>query len=194
MAKVAWNVPMRQLTTSSMRVARTITALFIALIVSAIFSGATTLQRLSMTEMVQKSTSILRAKVTGKRAAFRGQDIYTYYQLQASETLKAGPAVVELAVPGGVVGGLQQIGIGSPELAIGGDYVIFLWTSPSGLTQIIGLSQGLFVTGSGTDPILTRASIGEAMVDSNGHPAQDTGVSIRLSALRTLIQQAGTAK
>ena len=177
-----------------MRVARTFTALAVALAVQVVSSRATTLQKLAMPEMVQRSTSIIRAKVTGKRSAFRGQDIYTYYQLQTTEMLKAGPAVAEVAVPGGVVGRLQQIGIGSPELAAGGDYVIFLWTSPSGLTQVIGLSQGLFkVTSSASDPVLVRAAVSDSMVDSNGRETQDTGVSMRLSALRTLIQQAGTA-
>ncbi len=41
--------------------------------------------------------------------------------------------------------GIRQIAVGSPELATGSEYVVFLWTGKSGLTQIIGLSQGLFL-------------------------------------------------
>ena len=53
-------------------------------------AGATTLLKLSMNDMIQQSTSIVRAKVTGSRGAFRGQDVYTYYQLQILETVKPG--------------------------------------------------------------------------------------------------------
>src|ERR1043166_7988809 len=40
---------------------------------------ATTLQRLTMDEIIQKSTSIVRAKVLGSHSAWRGPDIYTWY-------------------------------------------------------------------------------------------------------------------
>ena len=45
---------------------------------------------------------------------------------------------------GGVAGGIRQSVSGAPELKPGQEYVLFLWTSRSGLTQVIGLSQGLF--------------------------------------------------
>ena len=47
-------------------------------------------------------------------------------------------------MPGGVVNGIRQSVTGAPELKPGQEYVLFLWTSRSGLTQVIGLSQGLF--------------------------------------------------
>ena len=33
---------------------------------------------------------------------------------------------------------------GAPTLRAGREYVLFLWTSRSGLTQLMGMSQGLF--------------------------------------------------
>src|SRR5271169_2243172 len=86
----------------------------VALLVPA---SATTLLQMSMNDLILQSTAIVRARITGTRsvAASRG-DIYTYYQLQVSETLKQGAILpAEVAVPGGVYGNLRQIGIGSPE-------------------------------------------------------------------------------
>src|SRR5271166_6609582 len=101
--------------------------------------GATTLQKLSMDDMIQKSTLIVRAKVVSSRSAFLGRDILTYYQLQVLEGWKSAVTQTEVAIPGGAVGGLRQMAAGSPTLKIGDEYVIFLWTSRTGLTQIIGL-------------------------------------------------------
>jgi hypothetical protein len=165
---------------------RVITSLLLAAVL-----GATTLQKLSLDDMIQLSTSVLRVHVTGVRTAKVGQDIYTYYSFQVNETLKAGPsAIAEVAVPGGVFGPISQIGVGSPELAVGGDYVIFLWTSKSGLTQVIGLSQGLLAVSSSTaDPTLTRAAATSLVIDKNGNPVTDIGLTMRLSDLRTAVQK-----
>ena len=63
---------------------------------------ATTLRLLTTDEMILQSTAIVRAKVVGSRSAFRGPDIFTYYQLQVVESWKlSGAQQVEVAVPGG---------------------------------------------------------------------------------------------
>ena len=102
-----------------------------------------TLERLSLDDMIQKSTAIVRAKVTGSSAGFTGSIIYTHYQLQVSETYK-GSAVTDVAVPGGVAGNLRQIFAGSPTFNVGDESVFLLWTGKSGLTQVIGLTPGPF--------------------------------------------------
>src|SRR5271168_3502515 len=43
---------------------------------------ASTLQQLTMDDMIRQSTAIVRAKVLGSHAETRGRDIYTYYKLQ----------------------------------------------------------------------------------------------------------------
>src|ERR1700723_2824647 len=96
-------------------------------------AGATTLLKMSMNDLITQSTHIVRARITGSRSAAIGRDIYTYYQLEVSETLKQGAILpAEVAVPGGVYGNLRQIGVGSPVLIQGQEYVLFLWTSRSG--------------------------------------------------------------
>jgi hypothetical protein len=153
-------------------------------------AGATTLLKMSMDDLITRSTSIVRARVTGSRAVSDHRDIYTYYQLQISETLKkTGNVPSEIAVPGGVYGNLRQIGIGSPTLTQGQEYVLFLWTSKSGMTQVIGLSQGLFGLSQDAsgDMVIKRAAITDQMLDKSGHPVTDNAVTMKWTDLRALI-------
>lgn len=159
---------------------------------------ATTLQQLSTDQMIQQSTAIVRAKVTGSYAAFRGKDVYTYYQLTVSENLKGTSAAsLQVAVAGGAARGIRQMVPGAPVLANGQDYVIFLWTSKSGLTQIIGLSQGLFAVtqDSAGNTVIVRPSAVSMMLNQSGQVVADQPVSMSLTDLRTEIRKVlGAAK
>jgi hypothetical protein len=165
---------------------------------------ATTLQQLGLDEIIRKSTAIVRAKVLGSAGRLRSQDIYTFYQLQVLEDFSAQDAAapshveksagvrqMEVAVPGGSAGGLRQIVSGAPVLNAGDEYVFFLWTSPSGLTQVIGLSQGLFNVKQGEqgDPVVARRPTSELMLDKYGRAVDDQSVSMRLSELRGQVQR-----
>ena len=153
-------------------------------------ASATTLLKMSMNDLITQSTHIVRARITGSRTAATGQDIYTYYQLQVSETLKHGAILpAEIAVPGGVYGNLRQIGIGSPLLVQGQEYVLFLWTGRSGMTQVIGLSQGMFSLkqDSSGETVLNRPAITDQMLDKSGKPVTDAAVTMKWSDLRSLI-------
>ncbi len=169
----------------------------------------TTLEQLTLDDMSQKSTAIVRARVTGShsvsRGAGRAADIYTYYQLQVLETWKSpGPAhplvTTEVAVPGGVANGIRQIAAGAPELKLGQEYVIFLWTSRSGLTQVIGLSQGVFKLSEessegGRVAVARRPAASELMLNRSGVPVEDHAVDMPVQDLRTRVLQAlGAAK
>ena len=143
-----------------------------------------------MNDLITQSTAIVRARIPGSRSAAIGRDIYTYYQLQVSETLKQGAILpAEVAVPGGVYGNLRQIGIGSPLLTQGQEYVLFLWTSRSGMTQVIGLSQGMFnlKQDASGDTVLNRPAIADQMLDKSGKPVTDSAVTMKWSDLRALI-------
>ena len=79
----------------------------VALFVSAL--AASTLQQLSLTDMTEKSTAIVRGKLTLTAMAFRGDIIYTHYLLNVSEVWKGPPvAQIDVAVPGGYVNGVRQ--------------------------------------------------------------------------------------
>ncbi len=161
--------------------------------VLAVSLHATTLQKLTLDDMIKQSTAIVHVKVSSSSAVMRGRNIYTFYQFQALETLKAGNgAQTEVAVPGGSTAGLRQQVAGAPVLATGGEYVIFLWTSNSGLTQVIGLSQGLFnvVLDSSGNAELVRGTIsGATLVNQSGQALNPAAVTISLSGLKAEIQK-----
>jgi len=147
---------------------------------------AATLQKLSLDDMIQKSTRIVRGKVTGSTTVMRGPVIYTEYRVQPADSYKGGSsAEIHVFVAGGKYGSVTQTFSGSPRLREGQEYVLFLWTSRSGLTQVIGLSQGLFTMTKDPlgEPVLTRNAASETMLDSSGKVVEDTPVSVRLGEM-----------
>jgi hypothetical protein len=151
-----------------------------------------TLERLTLDDMIGKSTCIVRATVADSgQGALSGPIIYTHYRLKVSETLKGNAAAnMEVAVPGGKAGNFTQTFAGAPQLNAGEEYVFFLWTGKSGLTQVMGLTQGLFAIspGAAADPVARRAATRELMLErGTGQPVKDQALSMRLSELRTRI-------
>jgi hypothetical protein len=153
-----------------------------------------TLQRLSLNDMVTKSTMIVRGTVQpATSAVMRGSLIYTHYQLSVTTAFKGAPgASVDVAVPGGMLNGTRQMVAGAPTLAAGQDYVLFLWTSKSGLTQVIGLSQGLFnvSTNAQGQLIVSRGAAASPMLNSSGQFVTDTNLQMTLAQLASAIQAA----
>jgi hypothetical protein len=173
---------------------RAVTAFLVSLAAAAIAPG-TTLQQLSVVEMTQQATTIVRAKVTGSAAVLRGNQVWTLYQLETLETLKGG-AMTEVAVPGGAAGGLRQVVAGAPSLSAGGEYVLFLWTGRSGVTQVIGLSQGLLAVARDAhgNVNLVRPASKETMLDANLKPVSDQDLRIGWNDFRSRILSQSKAK
>jgi hypothetical protein len=142
--------------------------------------------------MIRKSTIIVRGQTQPTYSTVQGSVIYTHYRVQVSEVLK-GPATsqVDIAVPGGTSNGKTQIFAGVPSLLSGQDYVLFLWTSRSGLTQVIGLSQGLFALTSNSSGQLTvqRAAATERMLNAFGQTVTYSDILMLLNDLRKHIQE-----
>ena len=161
-------------------------------------SHASTLLQLTLDDMIGKSTMIVRGKVQQQTYAdFQGHMIWTHYTLQVSETLKGSPArQLDIVVPGGNSKGIQQTYSGAPTFSINQDYVMFLWTSKSGLTQVIGLSQGLFavVPDPAGNSMVIRAAASEHMLTTSGQPVTDSDIQLPLSNLRNRIQLVLSAK
>ena len=150
-----------------------------------------TLERLTLDDMILRSTTIVRGKVTASWADFTGSVIYTHYQVQVIEQFKGAPRTsVEVMTPGGIAKGVKSTFSGSPALNTGDEFVFFLWTSKTGITWITGLTQGLFaLTPEVTaDRVATRSASRELMLDPDtARPVKDTALSMRLSALRSRI-------
>ena len=155
--------------------------------IAAIFAPATTLETLGVDGLIDKSTQVVRGKVSGCAGAYRGAMIYTHCTVTIVETLKGAPASqARFSVPGGKVGNIRQSIAGSPQFQTGAEYVLFLWTSPNGFTQILGLSQGKFeVSGAGVTQTASRQAVSDVtMLDGMGQEVQDAGVRLTLNSLR----------
>ena len=173
---------------------RRILFLFV-LSLGALAASAATLERLSLEEMAARSTSIVRAKAISSSTAFIGSTIYTRTKFQVLERWK-GPesSQVEVTEPGGAVGRTTQTYSGVPRFSPGQEMVLFLWTGPSGRTQVIGLSQGVFeVTRSAsTEEVgVSRQPSGETMLaPGTGQPVQEETISMPLRRMVSRIRSA----
>ncbi len=189
---------MRAINGSSIHMSRALSFL-IGLFLCCAAASAVTLQQLSLDQMSQSATAIVRARVTGSSASLTGSTIYTHYSLQVTESWK-GFTPAEVMVPGGIANGLRQSFPGVPQLTAGTEYVMFLWTSPiTGITHLVGLSQGLFNLSSQADgsALATRPLVGEVMLDAAGRRVADRAVQMPLSTLRSQVSHAlaaGVAK
>jgi hypothetical protein len=157
-------------------------------------ASAATLEQLSMEQMSQGATSIVRARVTDSYTSVINSTIYTHYKLQVSEVWKGSPAT-EVLLPGGVSGRNRQSFPGIPELRTGPEYVLFLWKAPStGITHLLGLTQGLFSVGEQADGtvIAFRPKIGEMMLDAAGRKVADQAISMRMADMKTRVRQPNT--
>ncbi len=160
--------------------------LFPVLLALALCATATTLQELSLDEMIQKSTAIVRAQVIGRSTLTQDTMIYTQFHLNVEEQWKGTPARrIDVVLPGGTTATLRQTFSGVPSLELNKEYIFFLWTGSNGVTQIIGLSQGLFELNTGADGVqyVDRPEIKAAIVNQNGAPASGVALRLRLDQL-----------
>lgn len=160
----------------------------IGVLLLALSLDAATLQQLNLDQMSQSATAVVRARVTGSSSSFTGSTIYTHYKLQTTETWK-GSATSEVMVPGGVANGYRQTFPGVPTLQTGSEYVLFLWTSSTGITHLIGLTQGLFNVSQLSDGTLqaSRPAISDSMFDQAGRPVKDHGLQMKLADMKSSV-------
>jgi hypothetical protein len=148
-----------------------------------------TLEQLSLEELIQKSTAIVRARVVDSHADFRGPEIFTHWQLEVEQQWK-GQAAAEVMGPGGSVGGYRQGVPGAPQLKVGKEYVLFLWTSKSGATYLTGWGQGVFELSKDNAGkfLATRAAASETVVKhGTWRPVKDDGLQMQFSDLASQI-------
>ncbi len=154
--------------------------------------SATTLQKLTLEQMAQQSTGVIRGRVSACASILRQQMVYTECRIAVRETWKGSVRPEQtVSIPGGVAGRVRQSFAGAPSLRPGDEYIFFLWTGRSGVTQVIGLSQGLLEIDLSTagPPMAVRAPSRERMVDASGRAVRDDGVDIELGELRRLVER-----
>ncbi len=167
--------------------------LFIPALLAIASLEATTLERLSVDDMVEKSTSIVRARVLSSEGELRNGSIFTHYRVLIQENWKghfAANKQTDLYVPGGLANGMRQSIPGAPVLENGDEYVLFVWAGASGRNQIIGLSQGLFSLVPQEDGSiqLERPGAKEMILDAKtGRPVLDSTIRMPFGELKTRV-------
>jgi hypothetical protein len=114
-------------------------------------SFATTVERLTLDDMVKKAQSIVHGKVRGARTHWsaNGKLILTTYTIDVSENIKGqGSKTVELTTIGGRIGDTTLYVSGMPSFQTGEDAVVFVEKS-AGFSTVVGLSQGKFAVANG---------------------------------------------
>jgi hypothetical protein len=151
---------------------------------------ATTLVRMSLSQLSQASSTIVRAHVVGQEAQWNSTHtrIMTYTTLQLDEALKGqSPSTLIIEQPGGTVGNFHVHVPGAVHLRPQAEYILFL--EPAGKTQtfrMVGMMQGAFRirrkgkgsrvilplgtlrTGSGTQTLTQSPSLGEFQATVSG--------------------------
>jgi hypothetical protein len=150
---------------------------------------AATLEQLSLPELVEHATLIVRARPTTIAAIQNGAIIYTLHSLRVSEVLhgRLPGRNLELALPGGRLGDRSQTFSGVPAPAAGQEYVFFLWRGRNGLYQLVGLNQGMLeVSGNTAGAVASRPPIEGTMLNRRtGLPVRDEGLRLTLRQLRS---------
>jgi hypothetical protein len=138
---------------------------------------ATTVRSASLDELIQLSTSVIRGQVMASSASLKGSLIYTHYTVQVLDQWKGPAAVqVDVQIPGGAFNGTEQSIAGAPQLAIGSQYVFFLWTAPSGANLPLGLSQWVLIVTSdqaGNTTVVRPPSEALALNPADASASQD---------------------
>lgn len=157
----------------------------------------TTLEKLTFDEMTAKSTQIVRGRVTLSNVRQHGAIYYSHYTVQVTEQYKGPSATaIDVVLPGGTIGRSQQTFSGVPTFAANTEVVLFLWTSKTGLTHVIGLSQGIFQVSKNASgqTVYSRGAITEGLVDGRtGRPAGDSGMRLTADEFSTRVGR-GAAK
>jgi hypothetical protein len=156
-------------------------------------ASATTLEKLTVDDLVQKSTLIVRARVLESKPSVVGKVIYTNYSVQVLESIRgASGATLTVSVPGGTYNGIQQRFAGTPRLDLGTEYVLFVWTGATKINHIMGLAQGLFSVklNAQGETVLRRGAIDADIVDAGGNPINDPGMAMTLKDLRNRAKKA----
>lgn len=131
----------------------------------------TTLQHLSLEDLAARATAVVRGFAGGSHAEQEGALAFTTSAFEVVERWKGNP---EPALTVSLPGGARSPFAGVPTLVPGREYVLFLWTGPSGRTQVVGLSQGVFEVRRepGAEPLLAQAPLGGARLAG---AAEDAG-------------------
>jgi len=117
----------------------------IGLALIAAVANATTLVRLKFADLAAQATAIARVRSLHSTSYFKNREIWTRTEFLVEAQSKGQlPRVVNVEMPGGIVGHLHSRVDEVPAFAPGEEAYVFLWAAPGGEYRILGWSQGAF--------------------------------------------------
>lgn len=168
---------------------------------------ATTVQGLTLPELVQRSTTIVHGTVQETHVAWEGGHarLYTYVTVASRELLKGAPASggsIIFRQLGGRDGDQIVYVPGTPRFSPKQEILVFLTGEDSGgYPQVMGIFQGAFRPALGPEGIrrvegLTPATVGSLVPDKPGvsgpaGPVLGGSFSDFMERVRTLVKQQG---
>jgi hypothetical protein len=126
--------------------------LLFAVIVAVLMAGAasaTTLVRMSLDQLAEASTEIIRGRVVGQQTLWNPEHtrIYTYTTLALEQTYKGNPpSLLVVQQPGGKVGNVHVFVAGTIQFHAQTGYVLFLERSAADPSKflLVGMMQGAY--------------------------------------------------
>jgi hypothetical protein len=185
-------------------------------------AAATTMVRMSLSQLAQASSTIVQGQVVAQttRTNSGNTRVYTYTTVQLEKALKGSPpATLTIQQPGGTVGNFHVRVPGTAMLRPGTQYILFLEPAAgaSATYHLVGMMQGAFrvyrrrdgverhvvlplgsLSTGGSSSTLTRSpSLGEFQMTISGAVAAPIvippGTSIPVVIVSTEFQGAGQA-
>jgi len=164
---------------------------------------ATTVQKLTLQDLVKKSDSIVMARVEDATSSWDAghKEIYTFYTLRVLDHVKGakGQTLITLRELGGTVDRIASIVPGMPDFKRGEEVVVFLTQKDkAGYPWVMGLQQGKYTISTDEKGVkMVRNDLAETTlmgpggqkVDSTVSPA--TPLSSFLDGIKTSLNEAG---
>jgi hypothetical protein len=118
---------------------------FLAMLLTPLAAHATTLARLSLTQLAASADAVARVRFASAESRWENGSIWTVTTFDVVESMKGGLSPqVSVRVPGGRVGHLTATVDGTPKFNSGDDVVMFLERSPAGSFSVAGWVEGTF--------------------------------------------------
>jgi hypothetical protein len=178
-----------------MRIKQIHLALLIALLAMST-AEATTLARMSVTQMTHAAKSIVRARCLTNSAAWDAGEIWTFTIFEVEENWKGVPHDKQITVRllGGTVGGLTSSVSGVPRFAEGEEVILFLEPTARGDFSIVSWMQGTFRVrrdGASGRESVTQDTAGFSTFDPSTRRFESSGIhGISLVAFRASVAAA----
>ncbi len=149
-------------------------------LVVAVLAQATTLERLSLDELVAASSAVARVRCLGTESRWEGGEIWTFTSFEVLETMKgAVPRLITVRLPGGQLGHLVSKVDGVPRFHAGEEAFLCLERTRTGDFAVTTWVQGTFRihhnAQTGQESV-TQDSSGFAVFDPATRQFRPTGI------------------